>query len=47
MAGTEEAKPQFQTYAHVMAEWDMVAITLKLAESYREVIAEKRDSAAQ
>jgi len=27
---------------HVIAEWDMAAITRKLAESYREVIAEKR-----
>ena len=26
----------------VMAAWDMAAITSKLAESYREVIAEKR-----
>ena len=28
--------------ACVMAEWDMAAITRRLAESYREVIAEKR-----
>ena len=28
--------------AHVVAEWDMAGITRKLAESYREVIAEKR-----
>jgi GT2 family glycosyltransferase len=28
--------------ARVMAEWDMATITRKLAESYREVIAEKR-----
>ncbi|MBI2689119.1 MAG: glycosyltransferase [Acidobacteria bacterium] len=27
---------------HVEAEWDMAAITAELAESYREVIAEKR-----
>lgn len=27
---------------HVMAEWDMATITRKLAESYREVVAEKR-----
>ena len=27
---------------HVMAEWDMAAITRKLAVSYRYVIAEKR-----
>ena len=27
---------------HVMAEWDMATITRKLAESYRQVIAEKR-----
>ena len=28
--------------AHVVAEWDMEGITRKLAESYREVIGEKR-----
>jgi len=30
---------------HVMAEWDMATITRELAESYREVIAEKRGTA--
>ena len=29
---------------HVVADWDMAAITRKLAASYREVIAEKRDT---
>ena len=31
---------------HVVADWDMAAITRKLAASYREVIAEKRDTRA-